>query len=94
MGRVKVNLSDDLLIKHMLRLGDDARLIGAQVRNNMLVLTVDFDGAPEGADEASPMYVRATDDPDPVQMLGIEWRRKGEIIAVDSRAPSLPGGAG
>jgi hypothetical protein len=82
-----VSLSDDLLIKHLLRLGEDARLVGAQVRNNTLVLSVDFPQAPEGADEAEPMYVRATEDPDPVQVLGIRWKRRGEVIATDSRAP-------
>lgn len=85
MSRVKLRLADDLLIQHMLRLGNEAQLVGAHVTGHALVLEIELPQAPDGADEAVPMYVRATDAPDPVQVIGIEWRRKGEVIAVDKR---------
>lgn len=88
MSRVKVPVSADLLVRHLLRLGEDARLVGAHVRGNTLVLSIDFPHAPDDADEAEPIYVRATEDPDPVQVLGIQWKLKGEVIAVDKRAPN------
>jgi hypothetical protein len=88
MSRAKLPVSDELLLRDILRLGADAKLVGAHVRGHVLMLDIDFPAAPDGADEAEPVYVRVGDAPDPVQVIGIQWRRKGEVIAFDRPAPN------
>ncbi|WP_297656487.1 hypothetical protein [Pseudonocardia sp.] len=87
MSRVKLNITEPLILEHLLRLGKDAMLVGATVEHagpmRTLVLEVHLPNAPEGATEAMPTYKRVSDVPDPVQLTGVTWFKDGQLIAVD-----------
>jgi hypothetical protein len=88
MSRVKLKLTSEFIVQHLLRLDPQIRLAGAHVTGRTLVLSLEMPDAPAGADEVEPVHVRASEQPDPIQLVGLRWKRKGQVVAVDRPAPA------
>lgn len=84
---VIVPVSADLLLRHLLCL--DGELTGASVDLSsgepVLVLHVNYPGAPEQADELLPVYSRhackgQANCPGQVSLSGLQWRHAGRDL--------------
>lgn len=91
MSRIKLKISEQLLLQYTLRLGKEPMLLGATVEQagpmRTLVLEVHMPDAPEGADQATPTYTRISNGPDPVQITGVTWYKNGQLVAIDRPKP-------
>lgn len=85
---IRVALSAEVLLGHLLHL--DGALMGAEVERHgdaaMLVLHVDYPGAPEAADTLQPDYTRIACQgqaacPGQVSLTGLQWR-SGDVPVV------------
>lgn len=90
MTAVKVHVAGELLIRHLLRLPQDAVLKDAAVADRMLVLTVDVPIVPGEADSMVPVYTRRTDIPDPIALTGMDWYRDGQRLESGEDAAASP----
>jgi hypothetical protein len=84
---VRLAITGGLMLQHLLRLPDGAELLHAAVETScgapVLVLHVEYPGAPAGADEVEPVYERDTILPDPVRLTGLQWRAGGRDLPLE-----------
>lgn len=80
---VRLEVSETLLLEHLLRLPAGTQIAGAEAEHwngPRLVLHLRVPGAPEGADQVDPQYEKDTTVPDPVRLTGLRWFRAGTEI--------------